>query len=71
MTVVTDSTSNIQQTSDYYPYGGSRISTETARSPTTPGPHDKSTAERPRCCHYLADTEHADAKGGGHVDEID
>src|SRR5262249_40997350 len=27
MTVVTDSTSNIQQTSDYYPYGSSRIST--------------------------------------------
>jgi RHS repeat-associated protein len=27
MTVVTDSTSNIQQTSDYYPYGSARIST--------------------------------------------
>jgi RHS repeat-associated protein len=27
MTVVTDSTSNIQQTQDYYPYGSARIST--------------------------------------------
>jgi RHS repeat-associated protein len=27
MTVVTDSTSNIQQTSDYYPYGSARVST--------------------------------------------